>query len=46
MKCTEIKCNVSECKHNEDGKACKAESVQVIKGTKTKPTDCGTYVSR
>jgi len=37
MKCTEIKCNVSECKHNEDEKTCTAESVQVNKGTKIKP---------
>ena len=50
MKSPEVKCNVSECMHNEQAKLCNATSIQVNKhhasATSTEATDCGTFKVR
>ncbi len=50
MQSPEVKCNVNECKYNEQAKVCKATSIQVIKhhsdAKSTEATDCGTFELR
>lgn len=50
MQSPEVKCNVNECKYNEQSRICKASSIQVIKhhtqATSTEATDCGTFEMR
>ena len=50
MKNPEVKCNVTECMHNEQAKLCNATSIQVNKhhsnATSTEATDCGTFKVR
>ena len=50
MKSPEVKCNVTDCTHNEQANICNATSIQVTKSQSTTlstdPTDCGTFKAR
>lgn len=50
MKSPEVKCNVNECRYNEQSKICTASSIQVTKhdtqATSHEATDCGTFMLR
>lgn len=50
MQSPEVKCNVNECRYNEQSKICTAPSIQVTKhqtqGTTHESTDCITFMMR
>jgi len=50
MQSPEVKCNVNECRYNEQSKICTAPSIQVTKhqtqATSHEATDCGTFMMR
>ena len=50
MKSPEVKCDVTQCMHNEQSNVCNAASIHVTKShsstLSTDATDCGTFKAR